>query len=246
MAGHALAFADALGLTQVDVLGFSLGGMVAQQIALERPSLVRRMLPVGTAPEGSEDIMHLEKPELKRILDDPNLQGLQRLVKLFFTPSASVAQAQIAAFRAWERVDGDRFGKLRKITQPFHESFVRQALRFLDSEVLSLTRLHKSRSPARPKSLPGFDSEGARASVPEFPRCHAGFCREKQTPKQTQGEDAILGTTCSGGQPHAPSAAPARTARFTPAPSRRACTPQPSPTRPTPADSGTVVTRAYL
>jgi pimeloyl-ACP methyl ester carboxylesterase len=204
MAAHLLAFADALALTQVDLLGFSLGGMVAQQVALERPSLIRKMLLVGTAPEGGEDIMHLEKPELKRVLEDPNLKGLQVLVKLFFPPSESsqaaghafvarlaaragewepisgpkVAQAQIAAFRAWEWVDGERYGKLRRITQPclvvngifdnmipvrnsyalaehlpramlltypdaghgslfqFHESFVRQASLFLDSEVL--------------------------------------------------------------------------------------------------------------
>ncbi|HET6889526.1 MAG TPA: alpha/beta hydrolase [Pyrinomonadaceae bacterium] len=201
MADHALAFADGLGVTEVDVLGFSLGGMVAQEMALARPSLVRRMLLVGTAPEGGEDIMHLEKPELQQILNDPDLQGLQMLVKLFFTPSASsqaagqafvarlaerknwepisgpnVAAAQMAAFRAWERVDGERFGKLRNIKQPclvvngvfdnmipvknsyflaehlpnamlvtypdaghgslfqFHESFVRQATLFLDSE----------------------------------------------------------------------------------------------------------------
>ena len=144
MAAHLVAFADALGLSQMDLLGFSLGGMVAQQIALDHPSLVRKMLLVGTAPEGGEDIMHLEKPELRRILEDPTLQGLQVLVKLFFTPSDSsqaagqafaarlaartgewepisgpkVAQAQLAAFRAWERVDGERFAKLRKIAQP--------------------------------------------------------------------------------------------------------------------------------
>src|SRR3954449_6780280 len=52
MTEHLLAFADALGLTQIDLLGFSLGGMVAQQASLERPSLVRRMLLVGTAPKG--------------------------------------------------------------------------------------------------------------------------------------------------------------------------------------------------
>jgi pimeloyl-ACP methyl ester carboxylesterase len=200
MAEHLLAFADALGLAQVDLLGFSLGGMVAQQVALERPSLVRRMLLVGTAPEGGEDIMHLEKPDLRQILEDPSLSGYQVLVKLFFTPSEAsqaagqafatrlaartedreplsgpkVAQAQIAAFRAWERVDGERFGKLGRITQAclvvngvldkmipvrnsyylgehlpnatlltypdaghgslfqFHDSFVRQAMLFLD------------------------------------------------------------------------------------------------------------------
>src|SRR5712671_2287441 len=41
MAAHALAFLDALGLERVDLLGFSVGGMVAQEIALARPSLVR-------------------------------------------------------------------------------------------------------------------------------------------------------------------------------------------------------------
>jgi pimeloyl-ACP methyl ester carboxylesterase len=144
MREHFLAFADALGLTQIDLLGFSLDGMVAQQAALDHSSLVRKMLLVGTAPEGGEDIMHLEKPELRKILEDPSLSGYQVLVKLFFTPSESsqaagqafatrlgartedreplsgpkVAQAQIAAFRAWERVEGERFGKLRRITQP--------------------------------------------------------------------------------------------------------------------------------
>src|SRR5689334_12164890 len=87
MAAHALAFLDALGLKQVDLLGFSLGGMVAQEIALKQSGLVRKMLLVGTAPRGGEDIMHLEKPELKRILEDPNLPGFKRLGKLFFPPS---------------------------------------------------------------------------------------------------------------------------------------------------------------
>jgi pimeloyl-ACP methyl ester carboxylesterase len=144
MAEHFLAFAAAMGLTEVDLLGFSLGGMVAQQVALDQPSLVRKMLLVGTAPEGGEDIMHLEKPELRSILEDPSLSGYQVLVKLFFSPSESsqaagqafvtrlaartedreplsgpkVAQAQMAAFRAWERVEGERFAKLRRIAQP--------------------------------------------------------------------------------------------------------------------------------
>src|SRR5580692_9208882 len=43
MATHALAFLDALGLKRVDILGYSLGGMVAQQIVLERFSLVHKM-----------------------------------------------------------------------------------------------------------------------------------------------------------------------------------------------------------
>jgi pimeloyl-ACP methyl ester carboxylesterase len=81
MAAHALAFVDALGLKCLDILGYSLGGMVAQQIALERPSLVHKMLLVGTAPEGGEDIMHMEKPELRKITEDPNMPGLEKLGK---------------------------------------------------------------------------------------------------------------------------------------------------------------------
>jgi pimeloyl-ACP methyl ester carboxylesterase len=75
MAKHALAFLDGLGLSSCDVLGFSLGGMIAQQIAQERPSIIRRMILVGTAPRGGEDIMHLEKPGLAKYLGDPTLQG---------------------------------------------------------------------------------------------------------------------------------------------------------------------------
>jgi pimeloyl-ACP methyl ester carboxylesterase len=66
MAQHALAFLDGMGVTRCDVLGFSLGGMIAQQMAQDRPSLIRRMILVATAPRGGEDIMHLEKPNLAR------------------------------------------------------------------------------------------------------------------------------------------------------------------------------------
>jgi len=144
MAAHAFAFVDALGLKRLDILGYSLGGMVAQQVALERPSLVHKMLLVATAPEGGEDIMHMDKPELRKITEDPNMPGLEKLVKLFFAPSESsqaageafaarlaerkqygeplagqnVAIAQIMAFRAWEQYSGERFAKLGKITQP--------------------------------------------------------------------------------------------------------------------------------
>src|ERR1700679_1500087 len=86
MATHPLAFVDALGLKRLDILGYSLGGMVAQQLTLERPSLVHKMLLVATAPEGGEDIMHMDKPELRKITEDPNMPALEKLVKLFFAP----------------------------------------------------------------------------------------------------------------------------------------------------------------
>jgi len=55
MAMHALAFLDGLGVTTCDVLGYSLGGMIAQQMAQDRPSIFRRMILVGTAPRGGEE-----------------------------------------------------------------------------------------------------------------------------------------------------------------------------------------------
>jgi pimeloyl-ACP methyl ester carboxylesterase len=89
MAKHAFAFLDSLGLTNLDVLGFSLGGMVALQMVRERPSIFRRMILAGTAPRGGEDIMHLEKPSLAKFLQDPTLRGYAVLHKIFFPPTKS-------------------------------------------------------------------------------------------------------------------------------------------------------------
>jgi pimeloyl-ACP methyl ester carboxylesterase len=144
MATHALAFLDGLGLHTCDVLGFSLGGMVAQHMALERPGAFRRMMLVGTAPRGGEDIMHLEKPSLAQHFNDSSLHGYAILQKIFFPPTPSsqsageafvrrlalrtqdrdpvsgpdVARAQVAAFREWEHFTGQRFADLRGISQP--------------------------------------------------------------------------------------------------------------------------------
>jgi pimeloyl-ACP methyl ester carboxylesterase len=144
MATHALAFLDRLGLSTCDVLGFSLGGMVAQDMAQRRPSIFRRMILAGTAPRGGDDIMHLEKPRLAKYLTDPTFKGYAVLEKIFFamTPTSQaagaafierlaqrkedrdagsgpqVAQAQIAAFRDWEHFTGERFANLGSIGQP--------------------------------------------------------------------------------------------------------------------------------
>lgn len=53
MARDAIAFVTALGLGQVDLLGFSIGSFVAQEIALRRPALVRRLVLASAAPQGA-------------------------------------------------------------------------------------------------------------------------------------------------------------------------------------------------
>jgi len=66
MAANAVAFIGALGLSKVDVLGFSIGGFVAQQIAGQAPSLVRKLVLVGTGPRGGEGMANLT-PEAQQI-----------------------------------------------------------------------------------------------------------------------------------------------------------------------------------
>jgi pimeloyl-ACP methyl ester carboxylesterase len=56
MARDAIAFIRALGFDQVDLLGFSLGGMVSQVIAQDQPQLVRKLILAGTGPAGGEGI----------------------------------------------------------------------------------------------------------------------------------------------------------------------------------------------
>src|SRR5271155_3239042 len=89
MSMHAQAFLDALKLKTCDVLGFSLGGMVAQQMVLERPSSFRRIILVGTAPRGGEDIMHLDKPSIAKRIQDPTNRGYDVLKRIFFTSSTA-------------------------------------------------------------------------------------------------------------------------------------------------------------
>jgi len=144
MAGHAMAFLDELGIRTCDVIGYSLGGMVALQMVQDRPSIFRRMILIGTGPRGGEDIMHLEKPSLAKRIQDPANRGYDVLKKIFFTSSTAsqaageafirrisqrkddlddpsspkVASAQIAAFREWEAFKGERFAELRSIRHP--------------------------------------------------------------------------------------------------------------------------------
>ena len=56
MAADAITFTGALGLNTIDLVGHSMGGLVAQEVAIARPDLVRRLVLVGTGPRGGEGI----------------------------------------------------------------------------------------------------------------------------------------------------------------------------------------------
>ena len=105
-ARHVIKFLGALNLVQVDLLGFSTGGFVAQQLVIDRPDLVRRVILAGTGPQGGEG-MSLYKPEVAEHATR-EIPVQEDFLYLFFSPSVS-SQAAGKAFwkRRHERADQD-------------------------------------------------------------------------------------------------------------------------------------------
>jgi pimeloyl-ACP methyl ester carboxylesterase len=100
MARDAASLIDALGLEQVDLFGFSMGGFVAQQIAVDRPELVRRLMLVGTGPHGGDGMGQLAPdvaPLFGTVHDPQDLMWLP----IFFSPSE---ESQAAGRRFLERI----------------------------------------------------------------------------------------------------------------------------------------------
>jgi pimeloyl-ACP methyl ester carboxylesterase len=143
MAANAAAFIQALGLAKVDVLGFSLGGLVAQEITLQAPDLVRRLVLVGTGPRSGEGMATLT-PEAQEIFgatyDEPDHLWLRvhftrseksqaagrEFLKRFRLRAENrdpevnekVAPAQIEAISKWGAPRAGAFDYLREITHP--------------------------------------------------------------------------------------------------------------------------------
>jgi pimeloyl-ACP methyl ester carboxylesterase len=83
MARDAIAFLDAMDLSEVDVLGYSLGGMVAQEVALLRPRAVRRLVLAGTGPRGGGRQMHGWITDIERTANAAD-NGVEDLLHIFF------------------------------------------------------------------------------------------------------------------------------------------------------------------
>jgi pimeloyl-ACP methyl ester carboxylesterase len=142
MARDALAFIDALGLKEIDILGFSLGGYVAQELTLLRPRLVRRLVLAGTAPQGGPDLHRWSDTVFAlATADEPTAEDL---LSLFFSPSEEsrakgaeylqraykrqedrdtptdleTRDAQLVAITAWGIPDASKLNRLVGITQP--------------------------------------------------------------------------------------------------------------------------------
>jgi len=139
MARDAIAFIEALELTRVDVLGLCLGGMIALQMAIDRPELIRRAILVGTGGPGAAGMF---RPEVAMAAAGATLDTDSVLFLLFHPTTTSQAageryvqrmrarprggaaiapqsiQAQLAAIRAWGETNGAVFARLKRIEQP--------------------------------------------------------------------------------------------------------------------------------
>jgi len=133
------AFVEALKLTQVDVLGFSIGGYIAQSFVLRHPRLVRRLVLVGTGPRNGDPT---KNPLVAKVAGN-EVPTLEDFLFLFFSPSAEgqgagrafwerrhqrkdadppssvqVMHAQRAALAEWRQPRGERYADLKTIKQP--------------------------------------------------------------------------------------------------------------------------------
>src|SRR5260370_39045025 len=143
MAANAIGFIKALGLIQVAVLGFSSGGLVAQELTLAAPELVRRLILVGTGPRSGESMASLT-PEAQEIFGSTYDQPDHLWLRVFFTPSDAsqaagraflkrfrlrtegrdpevsdeVAPAQIEALGKWGAPRAKPYENLQAIRQP--------------------------------------------------------------------------------------------------------------------------------
>jgi len=99
MAEDAIAFLVAMELDPVDILGFSLGSFVAQEVALIRPALVRKLVLASSAPQGAAG-MHGWAPEVIEAVGEPELNP-DGYLAVFFTKSES---SRRAAQQALERM----------------------------------------------------------------------------------------------------------------------------------------------
>jgi pimeloyl-ACP methyl ester carboxylesterase len=125
MARDAASLIDALGLEHIDLFGFSMGGYVAQQIVVDRPDLVRRLILVGTGPRGGDGMGQLAPdtaPLFAKVYDPQDLMWLP----IFFSPSEA---SQAAGRRFLERIRArteDRDAPVSKATVAAHSAAARE------------------------------------------------------------------------------------------------------------------------
>jgi len=114
MAQDAVDFIRALGYDKINLLGFSLGGFIAQQIAADYPELVNKLILAGTGPIGGKAIAQLESHLQEAFVDGPE----RVLINLFFskTPTSSKAGEVFLERLAERKLDRDSPSSQETIT----------------------------------------------------------------------------------------------------------------------------------
>jgi pimeloyl-ACP methyl ester carboxylesterase len=140
MAQDTLSFVWALGLTKINLLGFSMGGFVAQQIALDAPELINKLILAGTGPKGGEGLASSETALSATAGMSPKEQKLYFFYKPTPTSRALGIQSldrintrtvgrdpetalpgilsQLKAIIGWSQADETVFDRLSRITHP--------------------------------------------------------------------------------------------------------------------------------
>ncbi len=106
MARDAIVFLEALELEQVDLLGFSLGGFVAQEITLLRPNLARKLILAGTGPQGGP-VMHGWRKDIADNAHADQIDAKNLLYIMFKHTPTSQAKGMEFLGRFMEREDRD-------------------------------------------------------------------------------------------------------------------------------------------
>jgi pimeloyl-ACP methyl ester carboxylesterase len=136
---HCVLFCRALGFAKIIVVGFSLGGMIAQQLACDYPEFVEQLILLGTGPRGGEGMTFTE------LSAEEQADPISFLMAAFFTSSeqsraagrafvermsgrqtgrdlpvsTKTAEAQLKAIREWGAIPpSDRYSSLKGITHP--------------------------------------------------------------------------------------------------------------------------------
>ncbi len=98
LAGGLIEFVDALGLTEIDLLGWSLGGIVVQAATLQRPSLVRRLIVAGSSPGGGVPGMPQADPRIWQVATKP-VNDDDDFLYLFFPDGGDGHQLGVQSLR---------------------------------------------------------------------------------------------------------------------------------------------------
>jgi pimeloyl-ACP methyl ester carboxylesterase len=142
MAEDAVAFIDALGLTTVDLFGYSLGGFVAQDVALAHPSLVRRLILAGTGPKGAPGMERWSDDVVNAVVVDET--GPAGVLFVFYAPTES---SQTAGQQSLGRIYGWQDGRDE---QPSLESKNAQYRAVLDWGVQDWATVQRLRNITQP------------------------------------------------------------------------------------------------